>query len=153
MYLAKADMTTNPQLQARFDIQGFPTILFFEDGKHEDYTGGRVTYDILNWMRNRVGIDADSDEPSLVEMNNGVIVLTENNFEREIRKHNLLGIEFYAPWCGHCQQLQPEWQEAAKQLAHDEVHLAKVDCTKEQAICDRFDVKAYPTIYFFKGES
>jgi len=103
VYLAKVDMTVNPELEARFDIQGYPTILFFEGGKQEDYTGGRVTYDILNWMRNRVGIDANSDEPTPDELNNGVIVLTERNFEREISKYNMIGIEFYAPWCGHCQ--------------------------------------------------
>jgi len=54
-------------------------------------------------MRNRVGIDANSDEPTPDELNNGVIVLTERNFEREISKYNMIGIEFYAPWCGHCQ--------------------------------------------------
>ena len=57
-------------------------------------------------------------------------------------------VEFYAPWCGHCKQLQPQWEQAARELP--EVKFAKVDCTVEQSICSQFQVKGYPTIKYFE---
>lgn len=57
-------------------------------------------------------------------------------------------IEFYAPWCGHCKQLQPEWERMAKQISK-EVKVAKVDATTESNLASRFHIQGYPTIKYF----
>lgn len=57
-------------------------------------------------------------------------------------------VEFYAPWCGHCQKLEPEWNEAATRLK-GQVKLGKVDATVETSLASRFGVRGYPTIKVF----
>jgi protein disulfide-isomerase A6 len=56
-------------------------------------------------------------------------------------------VEFYAPWCGHCKRLQPEWEAAARDVTS--VKWAKVDCTQNQSTCGTYGVQGYPTIKAF----
>ena len=56
-------------------------------------------------------------------------------------------VEFYAPWCGHCKNLQPEWEASARRSK--DVKWAKVDCTQNQSVCGQFGVQGYPTIKAF----
>jgi protein disulfide-isomerase A6 len=53
----------------------------------------------------------------LYSSNSDVKVLTQNNFNKEVvNSADIWIVEFYAPWCGHCQKLTPEWEKAAKAL-------------------------------------
>jgi len=46
-----------------------------------------------------------------------VVTLTSTNFDRLVKNGDEVWIvEFYAPWCGHCKQLVPEYSKAAKAL-------------------------------------
>ena len=57
-------------------------------------------------------------------------------------------VAFYAPWCGHCQKLLPEWNAAASELK-DKIKLAKVDATVNQQLAARYNIQGYPTIKIF----
>jgi protein disulfide-isomerase A1 len=55
LYLAKVDATENNALAERFEVKGFPTLLWFVNGKSQDYTGGRTTDTIVQWINKKAG--------------------------------------------------------------------------------------------------
>lgn len=56
-------------------------------------------------------------------------------------------MQFYAPWCGHCQSLKPTWEQTAQAL-QGIVNVAAVDCDQHQAIAQQYGVQGFPTIKF-----
>uniref|UniRef100_G3VLI1 Protein disulfide-isomerase A2 n=2 Tax=Sarcophilus harrisii TaxID=9305 RepID=G3VLI1_SARHA len=90
-----------------------------------------------------------SDE--LVEEDD-ILVLTQHNFARALREHRYLLVEFYAPWCGHCRALAPEYTKAASLLKNEssELKLAKVDGPAEKELVEEFGVTGYPDLKFFR---
>lgn len=87
------------------------------------------------------------------EMEENVLVFTDDNFDEELAKHENIIVEFYAPWCGHCKKLAPKYAAAAKELSELEtpLYLAKVDATVHKKLASRFEVKGYPKLFFFKN--
>jgi len=76
-----------------------------------------------------------------------VTVLTDANFE-SFTQQELALVEFYAPWCGHCKNLAPEYAEAATQLKGSGVVLGKLDATAHSK--HGISISGYPTLKIFR---
>ncbi|XP_071968348.1 protein disulfide-isomerase isoform X2 [Engystomops pustulosus] len=114
--------------------------------RHVPYTGSVMLPSTILVLLSALLVRADIPEE------NDVLVLKKDTFE-EALKNDLLMVEFYAPWCGHCKALAPEYAKAAKKLKEEgsKIRLAMVDATEESELAQQFGVRGYPTIKFFKN--
>jgi thiol-disulfide isomerase/thioredoxin len=63
---------------------------------------------------------------------------------------------FYTTWCPHCKKSMPVWQSLKEELDGRElkgvtVSFIEVDCDKDAALAEKFNVQGYPTIKLVKG--
>jgi len=93
--------------------------------------------------------DTETDE---VKEEENVVVTTTGNWDKTVPADKNVLVEFYAPWCGHCQSLAPEYAKAAGKLKEmkSDITLSKVDATIETKLAEKYGVQGFPTIKFFK---
>jgi thiol-disulfide isomerase/thioredoxin len=63
---------------------------------------------------------------------------------------------FYTDWCPHCKKSKPIWNSLKEELENKEfkgvnINFVEVDCDKEPALAEKFNVQGYPTIKLVKG--
>ncbi|WFD29534.1 protein disulfide-isomerase [Malassezia sp. CBS 17886] len=80
-----------------------------------------------------------------------VTSLTQSLFHDWVNDESLALVEFFAPWCGHCQALEPHYEAAADELRAQQIKLAKVDCTAEEALCSEQQISGFPTLKVFRN--
>jgi len=150
------DADNHKSLAGEYSIQGFPTIKVFVDGKFlEDYQGARDAKAMVEYAMGQTkklvskrmgGGGGKESKGGKAGGKDGVVTLTQANFKTTVLdSDDYWLVEFFAPWCGHCKKLEPEWASAARQLA-GRAKLGAVDATQEQALAQQYGVQGYPTI-------
>jgi protein disulfide-isomerase A6 len=84
-----------------------------------------------------------------------VLDLIPSNFDEVVFSSSKPAlVEFFAPWCGHCKNLAPVYEELAANFAHagDKVSIAKVDADEHKSLGKRFGVQGFPTLKWFDGQ-
>uniref|UniRef100_A0A182N5Z6 Protein disulfide-isomerase A6 homolog n=1 Tax=Anopheles dirus TaxID=7168 RepID=A0A182N5Z6_9DIPT len=86
---------------------------------------------------------------ALYSPSDDVVALTTSNFDRTVLKSDEVWVvEFYAPFCGHCRSLVPEYKKAATALK-GVIKVGGINCEEEQGLCGQHGVRGYPTIKIF----
>uniref|UniRef100_A0A8D2NGB5 Protein disulfide-isomerase A6 n=2 Tax=Zonotrichia albicollis TaxID=44394 RepID=A0A8D2NGB5_ZONAL len=167
------DADKHQSLGGQYGVRGFPTIKIFGANKNkaEDYQGGRTSDAIVeaalsalrSLVKERLSGRSGGYSSGRQSRESGggdkkdVIELTDDSFDKNvINSDDVWMVEFYAPWCGHCKNLEPEWAAAAtevKEQTKGKVKLAAVDATVNQMLAGRYGIRGFPTIKIFqKGE-
>ena len=79
------------------------------------------------------------------------VELDEAGFERHVADNDVpVVIDFWAPWCGPCRSMAPEFEKAAG-ILEPAVRLAKVNTEVAQSLAQRFNIRSIPTMAVFRG--
>lgn len=82
-----------------------------------------------------------------------VITLTDSNFDKKVLdSEDVWLVNFYAPWCPHCKNLKPIFEEASRAIKKDgikNVKLGAIDASQYQAYAQKYGIKGFPTLKFF----
>lgn len=95
---------------------------------------------------------AGSEQDAVASADSAVVKLTSATFSKFLSENPLVLAEFFAPWCGHCKALGPEFSQAADDLVSKNIKLAQIDCTEEGELCQEHGIRGYPTLKIFRGE-
>jgi protein disulfide-isomerase-like protein len=143
--VGQVECETEKSLCASLGVEAYPEIQLYLDGRSKGpfkFQGQRTVDAFVEFVR---GTIEDQVEDPLIPIHK----LTASNFDRKVLLHPATWLlEFYAPWCQHCQELAPTWEQLARNNVEYglPIQLAKINCDEEEELCARFGVEAYPTI-------
>ncbi|KAI1880503.1 hypothetical protein JX265_000743 [Neoarthrinium moseri] len=81
-----------------------------------------------------------------------VVELDANTFDNIIlRSGKPAFVDFYAPFCKYCKELDPVYEELAVSYYHKNITIAKIDSYGQKSIGERYQVEGWPTLKFFDG--
>ncbi|MGA9420737.1 MAG: thioredoxin TrxC [Rhodanobacteraceae bacterium] len=79
------------------------------------------------------------------------VAVNEASLVKHLKRNDIpMLVDFWAPWCGPCKMMAPQFAQAAAQL-EPRVRLVKVDTQAEQALGAHYGIRSIPTLALFRG--
>jgi protein disulfide-isomerase A1 len=78
-----------------------------------------------------------------------VLELTDETIKDAISSNEHIFIEFYAPWCGHCKRLIPDYEIVDAYFKEGNVKIAKIDASTHTGAAGTHGVRGFPTLKLF----
>ncbi|CAD5115831.1 DgyrCDS4769 [Dimorphilus gyrociliatus] len=149
--VAEVDCTQHQAICGSNEIKGYPTLLFFSNGRMvEKYSGARNIDAFKEFVAKTTNSEikaSESQEETVPAEVTNVKVYTTKNFAETNTGHHF--VKFYAPWCPHCQNIAPAWEKLGEAFNDDDtVTIGKVDCTTDSEACKKPEVSGYPTLWW-----
>lgn len=80
------------------------------------------------------------------------VILTEENFEQEVLKSDVpVFVDFWAPWCGPCQQMGPIVEKLGEEMDASKIKIAKMNVDENNETPGKYQVMSIPTFLLFKN--
>lgn len=99
----------------------------------------------------RIGEDPKCGKCGAALLDGAPAELGEEQFEQFIARTGLPVIaDFWAPWCGPCRAMAPQFERAARELK-DRVRLVKVNTEAAPGLAARYAIRAIPTLVLFRN--
>jgi len=159
--IADVDCTEERDLCQKYDVGGYPTLMAFKGGKMHEEFYDRTKSSILAYVKRNGGAAGGDDlgdaykfdgksEPEPESYPVGEIVkVVGSTFDAIVLDETAdVLLKIYAPWCGHCKNMQPAYADLANKLAEDEdIVIAEIDATAND-LPPTYQVRGYPTIFW-----
>ena len=78
------------------------------------------------------------------------VELTAENFDEIVGGNNFVIVDFWATWCGPCQQFGPIFDATSEK--HEDIVFAKVNTEEQQELAGHFQVRSVPTLMIFRDQ-
>uniref|UniRef100_A0A915C2V3 Thioredoxin domain-containing protein n=1 Tax=Parascaris univalens TaxID=6257 RepID=A0A915C2V3_PARUN len=153
MAIIDCDNSDGKKLCKKLKVQPQPFLLkhYLNGEYHMNYERQLTAKSIARFMNDPTGDipwDEDPSAANVVHIDDGA------SFRKLLAMGKPTLVMFYAPWCGHCKLLKPEYSAAANELRGSFV-LAAIDAThhNNEQVARAFHVEAFPTLHYFeRGE-
>lgn len=78
------------------------------------------------------------------------VELTKDNFDQVVGGNSFVIVDYWASWCGPCQNFAPIFEEASEK--HEDIVFAKVNTEEQQELAAHFQIRSIPTLMIFRDQ-
>ncbi|XP_064457974.1 dnaJ homolog subfamily C member 10-like [Ornithodoros turicata] len=133
---ATVDCAAHASVCQAQQISSYPSMVLFNNSARNVLTGFKTASEIREFVE--------------VSLDPKVVKLTPEAFSKLVEEkgeEEVWAIDFYAPWCGPCMRLEPEWNRLGKLVADEpNIRVGKVDCESDAWLCSKHGVRSYPNL-------